>query len=213
MTPASLFETNQDASRIGIVDDHADVRDSLAFLLGAAGYSTVQFASAEALLDAGPPTLDGMIIDVVMPGGMDGVSLIEALASRGNLVPVVVVSGHGDIPLAVRAMRAGASDFVEKPYDEDSILGAVRDALARRNMPAGTEPGAQEAMARLGELSRREMDVLKGLLAGKSNKMIAIDLGISSRTVEAYRANMMDKLQVRSLPEAVRLAIAGGVRG
>ena len=108
---------------------------------------------------------------------------------------------------------AGASDFVEKPYDEDSILGAVRDALARRNMPAGTEPGAQEAMARLGELSRREMDVLKGLLAGKSNKMIAIDLGISSRTVEAYRANMMDKLQVRSLPEAVRLAIAGGVRG
>jgi len=148
-----------------------------------------------------------------MPGGMDGVSLIEALASRASLVPVVVVSGHGDIPLAVRAMRAGASDFVEKPYDDDSILGAVRDALARRNMPGGNEPGAQDAIARLSELSRREMDVLKGLLSGKSNKMIAIDLGISSRTVEAYRANMMDKLQVRSLPEAVRLAIAGGIRG
>jgi len=213
VTPANLFETTQDAPLIGVVDDHADVRDSLAFLLGAAGYSTAQFASAEALLDAGPPTLDGLIVDVVMPGGMDGVSLIEALASRASLVPVVVVSGHGDIPLAVRAMRAGASDFVEKPYDDDSILGAVRDALARRNMPGGNEPGAQDAIARLSELSRREMDVLKGLLSGKSNKMIAIDLGISSRTVEAYRANMMDKLQVRSLPEAVRLAIAGGIRG
>jgi two-component system response regulator FixJ len=199
------------AKMVGIVDDHEEARESLAFMLRSAGYSTICFASAEALLAAMPPMLDCLIVDVVMPGGMDGVSLVEHLHRGGSHPPVLVVSGHGDIPLAVRAMRAGAVDFIEKPYNDLWLLDAVSNAMTTSGEVPEANAVQSEASARVATLSARERDVLCGLLGGKSNKMIGQDLGISNRTVEVYRAHLMDKLGARSLPDVLRIAMAAGL--
>ncbi len=195
-----------------VVEDDERLRDSFAVLLRAAGHRAATFGSAEELLEAG--VQEGaacLLVDVRMPD-MDGVTLIEELRRRGDRTPAVVVTGHGDIPLAVRAMRAGASDFVEKPCGDEQLLGAIARAAVGGVPTAAEARGAAEAAARLARLSQREREVLEGLLAGKSNKAIAHGLGVSARTVEGHRGNMMARLGVRSLSAALRLAIEAGHR-
>lgn len=199
---------------VHVVDDDDAVRRSLAMLLDSAGHTTHTYPSAEALLHAARETgglaIGCLILDVRMPG-LDGISLIEALRRGGVTLPVVVVTGHGDIPLAVRAMRAGAMDFVEKPYSEDRILDAVRTALQSLRVIDQHRVLLAQAQARVATLSPREREVLAALVAGKANKMIGFELGISPRTVEVHRAHLMEKLGVRSLPEVVRIGLTASL--
>ena len=192
---------------VHIVDDDEAVRDSLGFLLEAAGYATRAWSSGESLLAALPTLEPGCIVlDVRMPG-MDGVSVLRQLRERGAPHPVVMMTGHGDVPVAVRAMKAGAVDFIEKPFAQEVMLDCIRASLAQ----AGRGSAGAEALARLRSLSPREREVLEGLIAGNPNKTIAFDLGISPRTVEIHRARVMDKMGARSLSELVRLGLAAGI--
>jgi two-component system response regulator FixJ len=197
------------AETVHVVDDHEAIRRSLALLLGAAGHTVTTYESGEALLAAAEGGLAPgcIILDVRMPG-RDGLLVMEALSERHLALPVIVVTGHGDVPLAVRAMRAGAQDFVEKPYSEARILGAVAEALEAGRAAERAQTRRAEAAARLAVLSPREREVLDALVEGRANKAIAAALGISPRTVEVHRAHLMEKLGVRSLPEAVRLHLA-----
>ncbi|MBY0337908.1 MAG: response regulator [Acetobacteraceae bacterium] len=191
---------------IVIVDDDAAMRDSLDFLLSTHGLRTSCHASAEDLLAAGvPPDSTCVLADVRLGAGMDGVELIEALRRRGVGTPVVVITGHADVPLAVRAMRAGAADFIEKPFEPERLLGAVAEAGSRRDDVGEGEAG--QARARLALLTPREREVLDLLVAGDANKVVARRLGISPRTVETHRASIMEKLGSRSFAETVRLAL------
>jgi len=199
---------------VHVVDDDEAVRRSLAMLLASSGLAAKVYANAEAVLSAAREP-DGLamgcvILDVRMPG-MDGISLIDALRREGVTLPVVVVTGHGDIPLAVRAMRAGAMDFIEKPYSEDRILDAVETALESLRRDDQRRVLLAQAQARVAALSPREREVLTALVAGKANKVIGFELGISPRTVEVHRAKLMEKLRVRSLPEVVRIGLAAGM--
>lgn len=199
---------------VHVVDDDTAVRRSLAMLLRSAGHQVETYASAEALLQAaeaaGGLAQGCIVLDVRMPG-MDGLSLMEVLSRRDIRLPVVMVTGHGDVPLAVRAMRAGALDFVEKPYSEERILEAVGAALSSSREADRQRQLTVQAQAKVAALSPREREVLAALVEGKANKVIGYELGISPRTVEVHRANLMEKLGVRSLPEAVRIGLAGGV--
>jgi len=197
---------------VHVVDDHAAIRRSLALLLQAAGHAVVLHESGEALLGAAEEGLEPgcIILDVRMPG-RDGLVVMELLARRQFALPVIIVTGHGDIPLAVRAMRAGARDFIEKPYPEERILGAVEEALAAGRVAVDEQARTAAAQAKLASLTPREGEVLAALVAGHSNKGTAARLGISPRTVEVHRAHLMEKLGVRSLPEAVRMYLAAGV--
>ena len=198
-----------------VVDDDAAVRRSLALLLRSAGFAVRDYESGEAFLRAaaeapGGPPFGCVLLDLRMPG-MDGLAVQREMAVRGLGLPVVVVTAHGDVPLAVQAMRAGASDFIEKPYGDEAIIQAAEAALARGGEERARGREAADAAARVGALSPREADVLRGVVAGRQNKAIAHDLGISPRTVEIHRANLMEKLGVRSLSEAVRVALAAGL--
>jgi two-component system response regulator FixJ len=189
---------------VHIVDDDAAVRQSLSFMLSAAGLAVRVYDSPSAFLDGLAAAQSGCLVtDVRMPD-MTGLELLRRLRDKGCLIPAIVITGHGDVPLAVEAMKAGAVDFIEKPFEEAAILKAVKKALEQ-----GTEDGgdAQAVAARVALLSERERQVLDGLIAGHPNKTIAYDLGISPRTVEVYRANVMTKMQAKSLSELVRLAI------
>lgn len=192
---------------VHIVDDDDAARESLSFLLDSAGMVSRTYESAEAFLARSDQTLPGCIVtDVRMPG-MSGTELLSHLQATGSSVPVIIITGHGDVPLAVEAMKLGAADFIEKPFDGDVMLGSIRAVLARG---AGAEERKREritAANRIAALSARERDVLDGLVAGKPNKVIAFDLGISPRTVEVYRANVMTKLQASSLSDVVRMAL------
>jgi two-component system response regulator FixJ len=193
------------------VDDDEAVRRSLALLLFSAGYGVETYASAESFLAARPETLGGCVVaDVRMPG-MDGLQLQEHLRVHGIRLPLVVVTGHPDIALAVRAMKAGARDFIEMPYTNERMIEAVTEALASGRLDRTRVRRTHEALARIERLSGREQDVLRELVAGRPNKLIAHALAISPRTVEIHRANMMEKLGVRSLSEAVRIFIAAGL--
>jgi two-component system response regulator FixJ len=196
---------------VHVIDDDEALRQSLAFLLGSAGFEARTWESATRFL-AAVPGLAGhcVVTDVRMPE-MTGLELLHRLKELGVSLPVIVVTGHGDVRMAVEAMKAGAADFLEKPFDDHALLTAVRSAVGAavgRGRP-GTPSG--EVEARLRELTRRERDVLSGLVAGKPNKIIAFDLGISPRTVEVYRANVMAKMKAGSLSELVRLALAAGL--
>jgi two-component system response regulator FixJ len=195
----------QDSPIVHIVDDDAAVRQSLAFLLSSAGLAVRLYDSAPAFL-AGLPEVKGgcLITDMRMPG-MTGLELLHELRAQACGLPAIVVTGHGDVPLAVEAMKAGAIDFIEKPFDQEAILSAVRAALERAERSDSGEGAA--IAARLASLSERERQALDGLIAGHPNKTIAHDLGISPRTVEVYRANLMTKMAARSLSELVRMAI------
>jgi two-component system response regulator FixJ len=199
------------ADPILIVDDDADVRDSLRALLESAGFDVRDFDSAKAILaDGGLDQAACLIADIRMPD-MDGLTLQEELAHRKIGLPVIIVTGHGDVPLAVRAMRAGAVDFIEKPFDDELLLQSIKQALALRKESRGQASLAQTAAARIGLLTERERQVLECLVAGKANKVIAYELDISPRTVEIHRAHVMEKMQARSLSDVVRLALAAGV--
>jgi two-component system, LuxR family, response regulator FixJ len=192
---------------VHVIDDDAHVRQSLAFLLSTAGLAVRVHESALAFLQAGIGDNGGCIVtDVRMPG-MDGLELQRRLRADGNATPLIVMTGHGDIALAVEAMKAGAIDFVEKPFDDEVLLAAIRQAIARRRDEQTKSAKAVEIRSRLGLLSERERQVLDGLVAGKPNKIIAYDLGISARTVEIYRANVMSKMQADSLSALVRMVL------
>ena len=194
---------------VHIVDDDEAVRQSLAFLLGSAGLTVRLYDSASAFLAGLASVKSGCLVtDVRMPG-MTGIELLQQLRSRACHLPAIVITGHGDVPLAVEAMRAGAVDFIEKPFDQEAILHAVQAALERGVAGEGGEDPA--VAARLASLSERERQVLEGLVAGHPNKTIAYDLGISPRTVEVYRANLMTKMGAHSLSELIRVAIIAKV--
>jgi two-component system response regulator FixJ len=192
-----------------VVDDEASIRDSLVMLLRSVGLAVQPFASATAFLAAYSPDFDGCLVaDVRMPG-MSGLELQEALAARGARLPVIIITGHGDIAMAVRAMKAGAADFIEKPFNEQVFLDAVHRALARRNQTeAPGSSGRAETEARVAALTPREKEVMLLVAEGRPNKVVATRLGLSTRTVEVHRAKVMEKMQARSLAELVRMAIA-----
>ncbi len=195
---------------VHVIDDDEAIRQSLAFLLDTAGLTACAYDSAESFLTVLPGLGAGCIVtDVRMPG-MSGLDLARRVKELGTAMPIVVMTGHGDIPLAVEAMRAGAFDFIEKPFSDDVMLGAVRSAIGR-GIDAGRESAERAALlSRLDSLSIRERQVLDALVAGRANKVIAYELGISPRTVEVYRANVMTKMQASSLSELVRMAMMAG---
>lgn len=202
-----------DGQVVHIIDDDQDVRQSMAFLLGAAGLAVRVHESATSFVDGLATVQDGCIVtDVRMPG-MDGMELLRQLKAVGSQLPVVVMTGHGDISLAVQAMKSGAVDFIEKPFDDEMMLSAITSALARRRSEREEGSAVSEVHARLKLLTERERQVLDGLVAGKPNKIIAYDLGISARTVEIYRANVMSKMQAGSLSALVRMALKANLSG
>jgi two-component system, LuxR family, response regulator FixJ len=192
---------------VHVIDDDADVRQSLAFLLSAAGLPVRVHDSATTFLADAASAQDGCIVtDVRMPG-VNGLELQRRLRAEGNTIPVIVMTGHGDVGLAVEAMKAGAVDFIEKPFDDETLLDAIRQALARHRDERERRVKAADIRGRLALLSERERQVLDGLISGKANKLIAYDLGISARTVEIYRANVMSKMQANSLSALVRMVL------
>lgn len=197
---------------VHVIDDDEAMRESLSFLLDTAGLSARAYDSAAAFLEIAE-TLDGgcIVTDVRMPE-MSGLDLVQRLKERGVGLPVIVITGHGDVPLAVQAMKAGVVDFLEKPFDDEALLAAIRGALAGPVSSAGGGEEARRFEALIESLSPREHEVLMGVVAGKANKVIALDLGISPRTVEVYRANVMTKTGAASLSELVRMALLAGVR-
>jgi len=191
---------------IYVVDDDAGVRRSLEQLLKAEGFAVMSFDSATAFLEAAPGLAPGCILlDVRMPE-MDGLELQERLRDLDIALPVVITTGHGDVATAVKAMKAGAADFLEKPYSDGDLLGAIETALGREGTPNG-ERDVVEATRLIASLSPREREVLNALASGRPNKLIAFDLGISVRTVEVHRARMMKRLGVRQFAEAIRIAV------
>lgn len=195
------------AEVVHVIDDDADVRQSLAFLLTAAGFTVRVHESAVAFLAVLAEAREGCVVtDIRMPQ-MNGLELQRRLGELKAGLPVIVMTGHGDVPLAVEAMKAGAVDFIEKPFDDEVLLSAVRAALARRARESARDALTLEIRDRFKRLSEREREVLDRLVAGKANKMIAFELGISPRTVEIYRANVMTKMQADSLSELVRMAL------
>jgi two-component system response regulator FixJ len=195
---------------VQVIDDDADVRQSLAFLLSTAGLAVRVHDSAVAFLKVLDEVQGGCVVtDIRMPQ-MDGLELQRRLRAQGIKLPVIVMTGHGDVALAVEAMKAGAVDFIEKPFDDDVLLAAIRTALSRQAEDSGREARKALVQGRLKALSEREREVLGGLVAGKANKVIAHELGISPRTVEVYRANVMTKMQADSLSDLVRMALVEG---
>jgi two-component system response regulator FixJ len=194
-----------------IVDDDDAVRDSLMVLLDTEGFKVEAFESPIAFLESSAPSRPGvLLVDIRMPG-MDGLELQEQLNARGHNLPAIFITGHADVPLAVRAMKAGALDFVEKPFDEDLIVEAIRRAVeqvARMRQQDSANAGIAE---RLKLLTPREREVLDGLVAGHPNKVIAYELSISPRTVEIHRSRVMEKMQAHSLSHLVRMALEAGI--
>ncbi len=197
---------------VHVVDDDPAVRDSLHVLLQSAGHAVQTHAGAAAFLALAGDAAGCVLTDVRMPA-MDGLALQQALTERGIVLPVIVMTGQSDVPLAVRAMKAGALDFLEKPLDEALLLGAVERALAAGQRARQARAAALAAAARLATLTPREREVLDRLVSGRPNKAVAQDLGASPRTIEVHRARILDKLAVRSLPELVRLVRAAGADG
>jgi len=193
---------------VHVVDDDDAVRDSLAFLLETEGMAVRTYESALQFLAVADTAAPGCIVtDVRMPE-MTGLELVARLKALNIPLPVVVMTGHADVPLAVEAMKAGVVDFIEKPFDDEAMLTAVRTALQRAPADVGEEDSrVVEIRQRMASLSGREAEVLDGLVAGKPNKVIAYDLGISPRTIEVYRANVMTKMQAGSLSELVRMSL------
>jgi len=202
MGPTGAFE-----STVFVVDDDAAMRDSLRWLLQSIGLAVETYASAEEFLgryDADQPGC--LVLDVRMPG-MSGLTLQETLVARGITLPVIVITGYGEVPTAVRALKAGALDFIEKPFNDDVLLERVRQALDKDRTARAARSRQTEARARFAQLTAREREVMELVTAGKANKVIAAELGLSPKTVEVHRANVMRKMEADSVAELVRLAM------
>jgi two-component system response regulator FixJ len=196
---------------VHVIDDDDAARESLEFLLRSASFTVTAYDSGTAFLRALPQAAFGCIItDVRMPD-LTGIELLKRLKEVNAGMPVIVITGHGDVPIAVEAMKLGAADFFEKPFDGDKMVAAVQAALSDSRKNADHEAERKQLHERLATLTPRERDVLKGLVAGNPNKIIAYDLGISPRTVEIYRANVMTKTKSGSLSELVRMALHAGI--
>ena len=191
---------------VHLIDDDEDVRRALAFLLGTAGMMVRIYESGLEFLDAYDEALQGCIVSDVRMPGIDGLELLRRLQEKKSAMPVIVMTGHADVHLAVEAMKAGAVDFIEKPFADEILLDAIRQALERQDRP-DQEFELSQVRSRIAALTQREKQVLDGLLAGNPNKVIAYDLGLSPRTVEVHRASMMTKMAAASLSELLRMAI------
>ena len=199
-----------DRGRVYVIDDDEAMRDSLHFLLDTANYRVTLFETAVAFLDALPGLAFGCVVSDVRMPGLDGIELLKRMKADHSTFPIVIMTGHGDVPLAVEAMRAGVIDFLEKPFDDEALLKSIRMALDAQAKTDAQHAEQQRFEQMLQTLSAREREVLSGVVAGKMNKVIAYELGISVRTVEVYRANVMSKTQAHGLSELVRIALLAG---
>jgi len=201
------------SGKVYIIDDDPAMRDSLDFLLGSAGFNVRLFGSAQTFLQELPDMEAGCVVtDIRMPG-IDGMELLRQLHSASSLrkLPVIIMTGHGDVPLAVEAMKLGALDFLEKPFEDERLVSMIETALSQTNAGSKSEAMTVDIASRLASLTPRERQVMQGLVVGQSNKAIAKNYDISPRTVEVYRANVMTKMQAGSLSELVRFAIRAGI--
>ena len=196
---------------IYVIDDDAAMRDSLNFLLDSAGFGVTLFDDAQAFLDALPGLTFGCVLSDVRMPGIDGIELLKRMKAQQSPFPILIMTGHGDVPLAVEAMKLGAVDFLEKPFEDDRLTVMIESAIRQAEPTARSEAVAQDIVARVASLSPRERQVMEGLIAGLSNKLIAREYDISPRTIEVYRANVMTKMQANSLSELVRLAMRAGM--
>lgn len=194
-------------STIHVIDDDPAIRDSLSLLLTTEGHEVRTHESAQSFLEAIGEGENGCVVTVVRMPGLSGLDLIEKMRKRHISMPIIVITGHADIPLAVQAMKQGAVDFLEKPFDEDALLASIQQVLRCKNNDTARKAKVQSILSKLATLTRRENEVLAGLLKGQSNKVIAHELYISVRTVEVHRAMVMAKMEARSLPELVRIAL------
>jgi two-component system response regulator FixJ len=197
--------------KVYVIDDDEAMRDSLNFLLDSAGFDVALFESAQIFFDALPQLEFGCVVSDVRMPGIDGIELLKRMKGRHSPLPVIIMTGHGDIPLAVEAMKLGAVDFLEKPFEDDRLIAMIEIAIRQAEPTAKSEALTQDIAARVATLSPRERQVMDGLIAGLSNKLIARDYDISPRTIEVYRANVMTKMQANSLSELVRLAMRAGL--
>jgi two-component system response regulator FixJ len=201
---------SSESKLVHLVDDDAAIRRSASFMLKISGYQVETYESGVDLLkEAGHLGQGCILLDIRMPA-MDGLEVQQALHERGVGLPVIIMTGHGDVGLAVKAMKAGAVDFIEKPFDKETLIASLEEGFRRLSRKEATTDRKKDAQVRLQALTPREREVLDGLAQGLPNKTIAYDLGISPRTVEIHRANLMAKLEVRSLSEALRIAFAAG---
>ena len=197
--------------KVYVIDDDAAMRDSLNFLLDAANFEVALFESATNFLEVLPRLDFGCVISDIRMPGIDGIELLRRMKLLDSRFPIVIITGHGDDPLAVEAMKLGADDFLEKPFEDDRLIGIIEAAIRQNEPAAKDEAVTQDIAARIESLSPRERQVMDGLIAGHSNKMIARNYDISPRTIEVYRANVMTKMQAGSLSELVRLAMRAGL--
>jgi two-component system, LuxR family, response regulator FixJ len=192
---------------VHVVDDEEAVRNSLAFLLGTSGFAVRTHASAASFLEIASSIRNGCLVtDLRMPD-IDGVELLRRLSAQGSMLPAIVVTGHGDVQMAVEAMKNGALDFIEKPFSDDVLIASIERAVAKATSSLDSEAAETKVREKLATLSERELQVLRGVVQGQANKNIAFDLGISPRTVEVYRAGLMSKMQAGSLAELVRMVM------
>lgn len=196
---------------IYVIDDDDAMRDSLNFLLDSSGYSVTLFDDAQRFMEALPGLAFGCVVSDVRMPGIDGIELLKRMKAQHSPFPILIMTGHGDVPLAVEAMKLGAVDFLEKPFEHDRLIAMIETAIRQAEPAAKSEAIAQDVAARVASLSPRERQVMEGLVAGLSNKLIARDYDISPRTIEVYRANVMTKMQAGSLSELVRLAMRAGM--
>jgi two-component system, LuxR family, response regulator FixJ len=197
--------------KVYVIDDDEAMRDSLNFLLDSAGLEVTLFETAQHFLDALPGLDFGCVVSDVRMPGVDGLELLKRMKAGQSKFPILIMTGHGDVPLAVEAMKLGAVDFLEKPFEDDRLIGMIEAAIRQAEPAAKDDAVTQDIAARIATLSPRERQVMEGLIAGLSNKLIARDYDISPRTIEVYRANVMTKMQAGSLSELVRLAMRAGL--
>ena len=193
---------------VHIVDDDSAIRDSLSLLMRSVGFESQTYSSAERFLDNADLESPGCLVVDVRMHGMSGLELQQVLNERGIKLPVIIITGHGDVPMAVQAMKAGAVDFLEKPYDNEVLINRIKQCLKEASKEQDKESKLAEAHSKLAQLTPREQEVMKLLVAGKHNKAIANEMNISVRTAEAHRAKVMKKLQADSLSDVVRIALA-----
>lgn len=199
------------APTIFVVDDDEAIRSSLQWLLESEGLKVETFSSPQSFLKSYYPGRAGcMLLDVRMPG-MSGLELQEHLRESDVQIPIIIITGHGDVPMAVRAMKTGALDFIEKPFDDEKLLDGIQRALQLDQARRERQSDRAEMAARLANLTPREHEVMLKVTEGKSNKEIANELGVSAKTVEAHRARVMEKMEARSLAELVRMVLSSGV--